>query len=312
MDSLHVAHDIPIGYEVRYPQYLYNVSGFLTVNNRFPHRFYYLIDHSQQQVLGCVVFTLHEGVAKSPLKAPFGGVITANHVKVSQVRFFVGQVVEDLRKEYVHTIEIHMPPMIYIDQQLCHEVLISEGFEKVRQKVFHAIFIEKEKLDRRMAEMERRRLKKCMDAGFLFKPICTSELERVYQFINKSRMQKGRQLSLSWNGLKPLINLFPDNYLPFGVYDKGKLIAATIAVKVNKKVLYHFYPAHDVSYNHYSPMVMLVSEIYVWCQENGICLLDLGASYVDGVMKEELARFKEHLGGVASEAVSFRKSIPSL
>ena len=191
------------------------------------------------------------------------------------------------------------------------EVFKDLKYEMKTKRLFHGIPINQEPLISRLFAMEQRRLKKCNKAGFRFESMNLDKLSSVYNAIDGWRNSSNKPLSMQWEELSNSRKSSREIYLPFGVFDNQELIAATIAIRVNTKVLYHFYPSHNPVYNNFSPMVMLVNGMYEWCQSNGIELLDLGTSYVNNKMNQSLIRFKKHIGGEESKALIFRKVLSS-
>ena len=99
-----------------------------------------------------------------------------------------------------------------------------------------------------------------------------------------------------------LFHFFPKAFQIFTVRDKHKIVALTVTVRVNDRILYNFYPADAAEYHNYSPTVMLTEGLYNYCWEVGIGLLDLGSAPNYG-----LIRFKKNLGAQASLKLSFEK-----
>ena len=113
---------------------------------------------------------------------------------------------------------------------------------------------------------------------------------------------------MTYDDLYKTISLLADKYLLFGVFDDKKLIAASVSIRISKSILYNFYHADDFSYRSTSPMVMLIKEIYQYCQQNDIRLLDLGISTETGKINEGLFKFKKALGCSTSEKNTYRLS----
>src|ERR1043166_2609152 len=96
--------------------------------------------------------------------------------------------------------------------------------------------------------------------------------------------------------LKKAAEQFPEKYLLFAVFHSEKMIAASIAIRVKENILYDFYHDHDPQHDQLSPVVFLVAEMYNFCFRNGVRLLDLGTSAVDGLPNFSLLHFKKYLG----------------
>lgn len=302
---------LPTGCQEKYLQLVYNSKSFLSSNNDLPQIHFYWVDKNEQMAYAHVAFSLEESEASSPLKAPFGGIEYADQLKPADLCTFLIFVEKELKAIGVKYINLSQPPASYKEQKALAEVLSDLKFKIKSKRVYHGIAINENDLISRMSVMEQRRLRKCMKAGFNFKSIPLKRLSKVYTAIAEWRNLKEKPLSMEWKMLSHSRKSNPEMYLPFGVYHDDRLIAATIAIQVNSKVLYHFYPAHCPEYNNYSPMVMLVDGLYKWCQVQQIELLDLGTSYIDNKINQSLVRFKKHLGAEESKALIHRKFLPS-
>jgi lipid II:glycine glycyltransferase (peptidoglycan interpeptide bridge formation enzyme) len=106
-----------------------------------------------------------------------------------------------------------------------------------------------------------------------------------------------------------LTGIFPGKYKFFSVSNGKDIIAATICVHVNRRVLYNFLPAHDEMYKKFSPVVYLMHGIHHYAQNEKFKLIDLGISSVHGKPQTGLIKFKERLGGKAISKLTFVKEI---
>jgi lipid II:glycine glycyltransferase (peptidoglycan interpeptide bridge formation enzyme) len=106
-----------------------------------------------------------------------------------------------------------------------------------------------------------------------------------------------------------LIQIFPQSYKLFSVSMKNEMVAATVCVKVKDSILYNFLPAHNSSFNMYSPMVFLMEKIYQYTSEKKIRFIDLGVSSINNNPQKGLIRFKERLGSKAVGKLTFLKEI---
>jgi GNAT acetyltransferase-like protein len=302
---------LPKGYQEKYLPLVYNSKSFLASNNDLPQTHFYWVEKTKSSAYAHIAFSTEESEASSPLKAPFGGVEYADDLSAADLCTFLIFVEKELKTKSVKYLNISQAPESYRNQKKLNEVLIDLKYKVKTKRIFHGICITENDIISKMSVMEQRRLKKCIKADFKFKSLPKTKLSEVYNAIAIWRDLKEKPLSMEWKVLSHTRKSNPAMYLPFGVYDDDKLIAATIAIQVNSKVLYHFYPAHSPEYNNFSPMVMLVEGLYNWCRTEQIELLDLGTSYVNNKMNQSLVRFKKHLGGEESKALIYRKVLPS-
>ncbi len=185
------------------------------------------------------------------------------------------------------------------------------GFVEKGRKVNHAIPVDEQPLMKKIAAMERRRLRKAGKGELTFRFARRSELGTFFDFIEHHRQVKGHMLSMDRKALKEAVKVSPEHYLIAGVYKDEELIGASILIKVSARVVYNFFPAHDMAFNTWSPMVFLLDNVYAWCQKEKIEWLDLGTSYIGNNENKTLIAFKKHMGGEAFETVNFRKVLSS-
>lgn len=299
--------------EVVYTGYVYSESSFLETNNSLQKRHFYWVDVDTDRAYAHVAFSIADDIAFSPHRLPFGGVELSQELSQPEVLEFLRQVEKSLQNDGVTGIRIHQAPNAYYDHSLISDSLIDLGYEIIQNRVFHTIAVDESDLYGRMHKMEHRKIKKCIEGGAVFKEVKRGKKE-VFQWINRFRELDYKPPSMSWADLEDTNSLNPKMYRVFGVYMDEFMLAATVVVMVNDEAVYHFMPASHVEFRHYrklSPMVFLVQNLYKWCQDNSIKLLDLGTSYVDMKMKTSLAKFKENIGGKPTEALSWQKTLSS-
>jgi len=302
---------LPTGYQEKYQPIIYNSNSFLAGNNDLPQIHFYWVEKNHRAAYAHVASSIEESEASSPLNAPFGGVEYSDELSLSDLFAFLIFLEKELQNKAIKYIKLSQAPGSYGGQIKLDEVLSDLKYQKKSRRIYHGLPIDETDAKDKMSLMEQRRLKKCVKADFNFKSLPSPKLSEVYNAVATWRDLKDKPLSMEWKVLSHARKSTPGMYLPFGVYDQDKLIAATIAIKVNSKVLYHFYPAHCPEYNNYSPMVMLVNGLYEWCRTHQIDLLDLGTSYVNNRLNQSLVRFKKHLGGEESQAIVYRKVLSS-
>lgn len=304
-------HESPVeGVELAFGQFLYNSPSFLKVNNNLPKRDYYLFNRGSNKYEAHVVFSIHGNEALSPLNAPFGGIELSMNISTSALNWFLTNVEHSLLLSGVKEIRVHQAPDNYQANELLNDVFLESGYEIIQERVYHGIDINEVPLSEKMESMQRRRLKKCKEAGFPFKKYAKNELAAAFEQIDRWRTAAEKSLSMTWADLHNSSKRNPHAYHAFGIENEhGLMIAGAIVVRVNEKVIYNFFPAHYDAYNQFSPMVMLMDGIYEWGRKNGYEHYDLGTSYVHKKVNSSLRLFKERMGGKEYTAWSWRKSL---
>ena len=107
--------------------------------------------------------------------------------------------------------------------------------------------------------------------------------------------------------LREVVYHFPQQYVLFGVYQEETLVAASIAIHVNSRILYNFYADHDMAYDHLSPVVLLTEGLVRYAQEQKADWLDLGTSALENKPNFGLLDFKMRLGGKPTAKLTFEK-----
>lgn len=260
------------------------------------------MDEQTNELVISIHFQLSGSQANSLLEAPFGSFEFYRPVDSVTTKQFIRFVIESLRKTRITQLIIKSAPAFYYAPTHSYEELLKStfGFSVIQNDINHHLMVINQKLADQMHPMQRRRLQKCADADFQCVNLPLSELPDIYRFISKCRADKAHALSISLQKMESLTRDLPDSYLLFACYDQEQLIAASVCVVVNAQVLYHFLPASDAVYNHYSPMVFLTSHIFAYCKCHGFEVLDLGTSMLGDSPNEKLIQFKKRMGGIES------------
>ncbi|RKQ49649.1 acetyltransferase (GNAT) family protein [Roseivirga pacifica] len=312
MEGLHVIEHLPTNYTFEYEPLFYGTPTFLEANNALPQKHFYLVDNHYHKVFASIAFSIEEGTAYSPAKAPFSGYEFAQRLNPEERIFFMIEVERRLKQAGVKALNIGQAPSFFNTQfEKEQRDLGFLEYQKAAARVYHSISVDSTPFEGKVHDMEKRKLKKSAQGGLNFQMLDSSDLEKVFAFIKLQRDLKGYEFSMSWEELRDAARLNPGMYLPAVMLHDKKIAAATIAIRESKSVLYNFAPAHAPAYNELSPVVALVQGLYEWSQAQAIKWLNLGTSYLDGAPNEPLVQFKERLGGVSFSAFSFQKSLNS-
>ncbi|QNP51995.1 hypothetical protein H9L05_19135 [Hymenobacter qilianensis] len=145
----------------------------------------------------------------------------------------------------VQKLRIRAYPFAYdpAGSALMTQVLSQLGYKVTLAELNNHLPLEQD-FETRLHPSERRRLAKCRRHGFHFEQEPLFFLPKAYEFLRRCREEKGQHLSLSEERLTELFRVFPNNYFLFSVRDPiGEWAAITVAIQVNERVLYNFYPA---------------------------------------------------------------------
>ena len=241
------------------------------------------------------------GEGFSPLKAPFGSIEIQGPYSNSLIHQILEELIGQLKKEKVSSLTLTMPPDGYDFETgfLIAKALQNHGFQLGHQDLNFHLDVNLS-FKKHLHRSERWKLNKSIRAGYVFQKVEKPNWDSTFKLLNESRERKGFRLSMDQKSLEETFSRFPDRYQLFSVLKDGETVAIGITLRINKEILYVFFTADLLVHRKLSPVVLLHSGIYQFCQAEGIILLDLGTSSLKGLVNSGVANFKRNLGGIAS------------
>ncbi len=303
--------DLPAGYTFSFESNLYNHPQHIALLAKDKIISFYMIHTRQKKIIGLIYFSIVNNEAISLPNRPFGSFELAPTVNFERLTLFIQYIINSLSYLHVDTISIKSYSPLYQSEHfhLITFALISNGFEISTTDINHHIEVSDLEYTKLISTLEIKRLNRSRMLNFNFEKASVSEMESVYQFIRNCRLKKNQLVSIEFQHLIESVAIFPDHYIFFTVKDKGKIVAAAIAVKVNQHILYDFMYASDVDYNQSSPAVMLTEGIYNYCQTQHFTIIDLGTSSIQHQPQSSLITFKENIGGIPTVKFTFYKKL---
>lgn len=300
---------VPPDYTFDFEPALFNLREHRELQASDHWHSFYILDQSARKVSGAIHFQLSNGVAASPLRAPFGSVEFSGSVPAGVLFEFLRFFESKLRSRDVSRIVIKSYPCAYAEAQsvLLQTFLLNLKYNVTTAEIASVIRVTTDGARRTFHRSEKRKLGKAIGAGLVFKELPNESLEVVYNFIHRCRNEKDYTLSMTLADLKIAMTMFPERYFLFGVFANDRLAAAAITIRVKDNILYDFYHDHDAAFDHLSPVVLLVEGIYDFCYTNRIEMIDLGTSAVEGLPNFSLLHFKNYLGGNPTSKLTFEK-----
>lgn len=241
--------------------------------------------------------------AVSPLAAPFGSIEFAPTLPDTVLVALIRQLTDSARSAGAASVRLVNYPSCYAPIQTARLLrrLAEQGFQTTATYENFHLSITQQAFGHYIVPAEQRRLRKCRAAGFRFAQWFSPDLSAVIRFIEQVHQQRNHAETIASTQLTQLIQTFPDRFPLFGVWDVDRLIALAVTVRVSPGILYYFLPVSDPAYDAYSPMVLLIDGLWMYCQQQSIALLDLGVSLnSDRTPKPSLMQFKRNLGAQTS------------
>ncbi|QNE39088.1 hypothetical protein F1C16_05750 [Hymenobacter sp. NBH84] len=264
--------------------------------------FFYLEDHQQGQTVGQWPLIVVEHQAYSPWQAPFGGMQVAPGVPAATTRAFATAVHQTLVTNGVARVHLRAYPMSYDEaaSNVLLPVFEELGYRITLTETSYTLPLA-QSFEEELHPSARRRLRKCHRHGLRVEQETPLFLPLAYAFMQQCRQEKNQRMSLSLERLQALFRAFPNDYFLFSVRDAaGAWAAMTVLTRVSDEVLHCIPPASPLSWNTFSPAILLTQGLHAFGQASGYRLLDLGTSTLPDGPSESLHAFKRHLGGVAS------------
>jgi hypothetical protein len=290
---------------------LYNAPEYVNLWDDFRNTTFLIVNSESHRIAASIHFQIKGNTAVSLNKAPFGSISLFNDVDFDTLSDFMYYIETHLISQGVRIIKVRHYPGIYHPHtyEKVISVLALSGFTVSMIDINQIIEITDDPFDSFIHPMELRKLNKAKKEGIIFTEHQNTEAKIVFNAIDTFRKAKNIPVNIEFDPLMMLMDLFPQNYKLFSVSLKNEMVAATVCVKVKDSILYNFLPAHNRSFNMYSPMVFLMEKIYQYSSQNKIKFIDLGVSSINNNPQKGLIRFKERLGGLTVSKLTFLKEI---
>lgn len=270
-------------------------EGF--VNRDLPEGLPHACLYRDDTPIASIPFVIEDPEAISLPKCPFGSVSAVAEIKASEIALLLKELLSYLSKSKLHKFQVISFPRVYNEElyDKFDTAVNTIGFENKLIETGQYLDLNQSFIDQ-INPSERRYINNAAKKGYSFKKLGTAHLSEVYELIKTPRIRKGYPVTMSLSELESTFNRFPEHYLLFGLFEKDKIIAGSICIRVNQHILYDFYHGDDLAYRKHSPVVPLISEIHKYAQYHRYQTLDLGISTENGLLNEGLFKFKKSIG----------------
>ncbi len=301
----------PKGFKADFESFLFNDERHRLLQAPSGWQSFCLLREDKRKLLAWIHFHVENQVARSPFKAPFGSVEYSKSLVPKDLYEFLQGVGSKLGAQGVKRIVIKNALEIYdpLSSSLLEVLLLNLGYRITQAEIVAAIPVSEIKYDQIIEGWELRKLKQGKRAKLSFHEIPLRRIEEVYEFILACRNERQQSLSMTRPEVVRAVNSIPKAFILFGVNDQKELAAASISIRVSKRIVYNFYSAHPRKMDFMSPVVSLTQGIYGWAQQQGVHWIDLGTSALDGQPNFGLLDFKIRQSGILSGKFSFEKNL---
>ncbi len=300
---------LPSGFSLDFEPAVFNTAGFLALQSATAPVKFHALHLKRRKSVACVHFFLQNESARTPARAPFGSFEFSAGISPRLLFDFVAYVDRQLTDRGVKEIFIKNPPRDYFPANisLLETILVNHGYAVADAEVSAIIPVSQKPFTDIIRHSEGLRLRQAVGAQLQVRKLPSGEEMDLFHLIEIWHAAKGYPLSITKEQFQHAVRQFPDDYLLLAVMEGEKKIAGSVSVRVQQRILYNFLVNHDKAYDPLSPGLLLMQGAYDHCAENGIDLLDLGTSALDGRPNFSLLDFKLRIGGVTTSKFSFHK-----
>jgi hypothetical protein len=292
--------------------HLFNEPAFFQLHATSPRDFYaQLVRRSDQTVFATIAcYAVADGIFTTPKRGTFGG-MGANHplTQVVLEQFFLA-ILTRVRDAGGNVLKVKCPPLSH-DLSLgsvVSNILLRHHGTLSGYDLNYDMKVDARGFQERVEYGNAKRIRKCLREGFVVEEIESCRLHEAYQVILANRVRRNIPISMTAGELQTMTKQFPGRLHCFAVYrdiHKSDMIAASVCIAVTASILYVFYWGDVADMQQYSPIALLASGVYEFCQRNDFLLLDAGTATVEGEPNEGLMHFKRNLGFTESLKPSF-------
>lgn len=303
--------ELPSGYVVGFECSLFNLNAHLLLQSATGWRTFYILDQKRGKTRALINFNIQDSTAYSPLRSTYGSLECDDEIQPAVLYDFFKFIESALVSTGINRIIIKNAPLVYNAHvfSLLQVFLFNQGYTVIDAEVDSFITITNTPLASRLNARGRKKLDYARDAKLSFHLLPNDECDTVYHLIEQWHARKGYTLSMPFQKLEEVIQVFPDRYSFFAVKQNARIVAACITIRVKSNILYYFFSNNDEAFNAVSPAVFMIEGLYSYCRKENITLLDLGTSALYNEPNFGLLDFKLQTGATPSAKLTFQKDL---
>jgi hypothetical protein len=270
-----------------------------------------LVRISDSRVYATIAFYEDEGkVFASPKRGTFGGLGLNQPLDLQIVERFIRTIVAFLKSLGGRKISLKCPPMSHdlALSSVVSNICLRHGATLCGYELNYDLRVDSRPFLERIDYSNVKRIRKCLRTGFLAEEIPMANYAAAYSVVRENREQHGYPISMTEAQLEAMLATFPDRLHFFAVFpepQKSRIVAAAVCVALTPTILYVLYWGDVADMAAFSPIALLASCIYAFCQREGFVVLDVGTSTLHGEPNTGLINFKRNLGCSESLKLSF-------
>lgn len=231
---------------------------------------------------------------KSPGRATFGGFWTEPNRNFSYTEKTVSQLIAYSSKS--SHFQISFPPIYF------HPEIFEEQVSFFRDRCYTSISETNSHIvvDQRndVSKGNRKKQRQFSEQGGSVSQVLEDDWRLIYNLLVENRLRRGVELSMSWRVFERGLIEQPDVFTAWGATLGMKFVGGALTVKINEDTLYVLFWGDTLLGRELSVVASICEKLVEFCRSKDYKVLDLGISSVDGILDENLARFKLNLGAI--------------
>ena len=293
--------------------HLFNTPQFFEIHRTENACYLQLVAKASGEVLSTIHFAEESpGVFRSPRLGTFGSFDFKELPCLELVELFADETERILRDRGARQITIVSPPFAH-GPELSHLVYLAlhnRGYRATPHSLNQSVRVDDRPFNARVDADGRRRLVRARESGLEVRKLTSlQELSDAYEVILDNTQRKGYQLSMTWERIREMVEIFGDRIYGFGAFRATQHAAASITIRVSQDVVYVFYWGDAAGFSGVSPIILLADAIYEHARAEGARWMDIGTSTNEGAPNYGLIHFKRNLGCEASLKLAYSKSL---
>ncbi len=291
---------------------IFNTVQFFQLHRTDPAYYFQLCAGGAPRAIGVAHFTpVEAGYYRSPLRGTFGGFEFREALRVETVESFVTEVEGVLLEAGARMIELVAPPanLAPSESAMLFNILARRGYSVKRPELDSFLPVDVVPLVKKVKLSRRQRIAKCRREGLKALEVGAAQRRRVYDVICANRTRRGFPMTMTYESIEQMLEVFPQGLVFFGAFAGEEMVASSICVRVSPAVLYVFYWGDSPGWEKFSPVSLLAETIYDYALQNGCRVLDLGISTKNGAPNYGLLDFKHEMGCQVALKFTFVKSL---
>lgn len=292
--------------------HLFNEASYFKLHaNLASDHYCQLVNVANQKVYATIAFyQSDEGCYVSPLRGTFGGISINIETDIKMIESFVGLIIAYLIANGAIQILIKQPPFSHDlpFASVMTNILLRQNFMLENHELNYDLRVNTNPFEEKLSSGNRKRVRKCVREGLIADSVDLSDIASVYEVIKYNRERKGFFVSMTLEQLENMASRFSSKVFLFAVWENSrreKMLASAVCLALSDSIFYVFYWGDVAGVETYSPITLLASEIYAFCQNNNYQILDVGTSTLNAEPNYGLIQFKKGLGFTESLKPNF-------